>query len=110
MPDAFDSLPKLRSLDVSNNFLTGTLPGSLSTHSALSSIHLSDNEFTGLAGFSGPDLANVLINDNAFSGLAISQVGTLQRLAANNNRIKGPLPNFSAATRLQIFSVANNSL
>lgn len=51
-----------------------------------------------------------MISNNAFSGMAISQLSVLQRLTANNNQMKGPLPNFSGATALQIFNAANNSL
>ena len=110
MPDSFDALPKLKSFDVSNNFVTDTIPPSLATHTSLNSLHLTANQLTGFAGFSNPNLSNIFINQNAFSGMAVSQMGALQRLVANSNQMKGPLPDFSRATNMQIFSAANNSL
>ena len=110
IPDGFDTLPKLKSFDVSNNSLTDSIPASLAAHSALSSLRLTANRLTGFVDFSGPSLSNIFINQNSFSGMAMSQMGPLQRLVANNNQIKGPLLDFSGATNMRIFSVANNSL
>lgn len=109
LPDTFDALPKLKLFDVSSNFIAGPIPPSLTSHASLQSIHLSDNQFSGVAEFSGSSVTNIFVNSNDFTGLGVKHQDKLSRVIANDNKMKGALPDFSAAENLQIFSVANNS-
>ena len=80
------SLSNLKSLDLSNNRLTGTIPAELGSLSNLESLYLSSNELTGCIPEGLRDVAN---NDFQILGLDFCEVDSsdplIVRYDANNN-------------------------
>jgi Leucine-rich repeat (LRR) protein len=99
------ALPQLRTLDCSHNRLTGGLPRSLLSLSALVSLNLADNEMTGPIPPLGEAeaLEALLLFGNAFSGQvpweSMRGLGRLAELNLAGNRLTGQwqLPSVAGA-------------
>ncbi|KAF2321883.1 hypothetical protein GH714_003424 [Hevea brasiliensis] len=135
IPDIFASLPSLRSLYLSDNNLTGTLPASLanpgieflhlnnqkiglsgtihvlSSMTRLRSVFLQNNQFAGpIPDFSKcQNLAKLKLSDNLFTGIVPTSLVLLTNLKAvilSNNKLQGPVPEFR--TNVQANFSGNN--
>ncbi|GFP86579.1 probable leucine-rich repeat receptor-like protein kinase imk3 [Phtheirospermum japonicum] len=91
-------LSRLRTLDLSNNFLNGSLPDNLSSLKNLTVLDLSHNQFTGrIPGTVGniTSLRELDLDHNNFSGEIPSSLGDLPILDSFNvsyNNLSGPVP------------------
>ncbi len=100
-------------IDLSDNHLTGTLPGGLSFPS-LDSFHVQRNQLSGfippLAGL--PVLGTFVAAENQLGGSipSLDSLAALREFEVGNNRLTGPLPPLAGLLNLAIFEVSNNAL
>ncbi|CAI5457999.1 unnamed protein product, partial [Closterium sp. Yama58-4] len=107
----------LKYLDVSNNFLSGELPRTLSANPFLYMLSLGGNGFTGsLPNFSRWNVSCVQINfsGNNFTGSipdSISTLTNLEGIILNNNQLTGTIPSaLFTMTNLNYLMISNNYL
>ncbi len=113
LPTALNSLTGLRSLDLSGNQLTGSIPD-LSALTSLTHLLLSRNQLTG----SIPDLSaltsltHLLLSRNQLTGSipALSALTSLAELDLHNNDLTGAIPDLSALTSLAYLHLSANQL
>jgi hypothetical protein len=111
LPDSFNILPKLSTLDLDMNTLNGSLPPSLFQSALLVTLHLSNNSFIGAPDFGNTTtLINLIVDHNNFNAITLPINAPLQRLMINDNLISGRLPDLSALSDLKIFNAARNNL
>jgi hypothetical protein len=109
-------LTSLRNFDVSNNAISGTLPGDgLAALTDLQLLYLYGNNFSGTLPALWSSLSNltdVRLFNNSFTGTlpaAWSALPYLSTLWLSGNRLTGTLPAaFSALTQLTLFDVNRN--
>ncbi|MET4575698.1 IPTL-CTERM sorting domain-containing protein [Ottowia thiooxydans] len=100
-------------LHLSNNALSGTLPG-FTALASLQRVNVSYNNLTGpmpdLAGLTA--LVGFWANDNQFSGFLpeLSGLTSLEFFYASANQLVGPIPDISGMTSLKDFRVSTNKL
>ncbi|KAJ6953297.1 hypothetical protein NC652_005100 [Populus alba x Populus x berolinensis] len=107
------SMPQLRYLNLSSNYLAGELPSSLGNLSRLVELDFSSNHFYN----SIPHLKNLVtlsLSDNGFSGpipSALYHLDNLTHLHMDYNRLEGALPREIGNMRnLEILDVSSNAL
>ncbi|KAK8509227.1 hypothetical protein V6N13_062283 [Hibiscus sabdariffa] len=94
----FSTFPKLTVLDLSSNYLSGTIPSDVGNLSRLTYLDLSSNYLFGEIPASIGNLTNLLIlylYKNSLSGSIPQQIGmlkSLNRLALTENNLVGFLP------------------
>ncbi len=88
-------------INLSENFLVGTLPASLSALSELQRFNVSDNNYCGSSG-SGCSLGGTIPS--------LSALRQLQAFSVDGNQFTGSIPALAGLTNLQGFDVANNQL
>ncbi|KAK9044057.1 hypothetical protein V6N11_072379 [Hibiscus sabdariffa] len=104
---------KLTSLDVSNNFLHGTLPRDINLNfPQLRHLDLSNNSFKGnLPPFFGNQLQMLHLSDNQRLVSQNSSLPKLRRLYLERNRFSGTFPYvLSKSVELEIVDIQNNDL
>ncbi|CAN6448408.1 unnamed protein product [Victoria cruziana] len=105
-------------LRLSSMMLSGTIPDSLQYCSSMTSLDISNNEFSGSlpAGICKwlPYLVNLDLSNNSFSGPIPPEFADchfLNTLVLSDNKLTGVIPSqLSQLNRLKKFSVANNML
>ncbi|KAL7081772.1 hypothetical protein ACP275_14G059100 [Erythranthe tilingii] len=131
IPDIFNSLPNFQILRLSYNNMTGTLPISfarsgiqtlwlnsqgtgfyggiylLGTMTALQSVWLQSNKFTGpIPDLSGcTELSDLQLRDNSLTGVipdSLTKLPKLQTVALQNNKFQGPMPSFSTGVQVNL--------
>ncbi|KAJ7957317.1 putative Receptor-kinase [Quillaja saponaria] len=118
LPNSFDHMNFLFTLDLSNNHMSGEIPwNTFAGNSRLSSLVLSNNNFDGQvfpALSALPSLEQLYLNDNGFvfpQSMSNTSLLTLSVLDIRNNHLVGKLPrwigNFS---KLQAISMSSNHL
>ena len=103
----------VRSIDLSDNNLTGTLPGSLALP-LLDTFYVQRNRLTGsIPSLSAhPLLAAFVAGQNQLSGSIpeINSFGRLRDFEVGNNRLSGPIPPLAGLVNLATFEASNNAL
>jgi len=105
----------LEKLEVSDNSLSGTIPEGIKDYQELTLIDLSDNQLNGSIPSSLGNLSkleSLLLSNNYLSGLipeSLSSIQTLRRLAANRNRFTGEIPS-GLTKHLENLDLSFNSL
>ncbi|KAF7833367.1 leucine-rich repeat receptor-like serine/threonine-protein kinase BAM3 [Senna tora] len=101
IPNGFLYLPQISLLELQNNYLTGFLPhqdSSSASSSKLGQLNLSNNRLSGnLPGSIGnfPNLQTLLLSGNKFSGQIPPEIGRLKnllKLDLSRNNISGSVP------------------
>nr|GEX92025.1 probable LRR receptor-like serine/threonine-protein kinase At4g36180 [Tanacetum cinerariifolium] len=109
------NLPYLTTLDLTNNYFTGSIPGSFSKLTRLTRFSLSSNSFNE----SIPDSVNsfpdsleeLYLDNNNLHGPVPHSLNTLQnlkRLELQNNQLSNSLPELTQLTSLYFLDVSNN--
>ncbi|XP_020222047.1 probable inactive receptor kinase At1g48480 [Cajanus cajan] len=112
----FPALPRLRTLSLRVNLLSGTLPADLAACSALRNLFLQRNNFSGeVPPFLSTMTTLVRLNlaSNSFSGSVPARFGNLTQLRTlflENNRFTGSLPGLEELNELAQFNVSYNML
>ncbi|XP_047969131.1 pollen receptor-like kinase 4 [Salvia hispanica] len=112
--DALVGLQTLRTLSIKNNNFQGTMPDWRKLP-ALTSLHLSGNQFSGEIpddAFTGmKSLTKVYLSSNKFTGPIPTSLAspTMEELGLDNNQFSGSIPPFPSGN-LQIFHVSGNQL
>ena len=111
LPD-FSQNPKLRKLWIQQNSFDGTIPA-FNTNQSLVELNLKLNNFDGvIPAFSGlPVLKQIDVSGNQLEGIGTpSNLPSLQKYYAYNNKLTGEIPNFSGCGNLKEISLYNNTL
>jgi len=99
-------------LDISNNWISGTLPTSLKNMTSLEGLYLNSNQLSGPIPELPISLSLFVISDNSLTGALPSNVGTenLEYLNIASNHIGGPIPQSICQlnTNLMHLNLANN--
>jgi Leucine-rich repeat (LRR) protein len=107
------ALSKLRHLDVSGNYLFGTVP-TLIASPQLEYLDLSANQLSGtIPTFDHlRNLTGLYLQNNRLTGTIPEFKGSLKltQLFLNNNQLVGRCPEFSSLVNLRFLSLANNQL
>lgn len=113
LPATLNDLTQLRTLSVSNNQLTGTIP-SFSGMTQLANLVMHNNQFSGsVPALSGaPGLSYVTLYNNLLTGSMPSLTGLtqLQYFYADRNQFSGALPSLAGLTQLVVFYAYGNML
>ncbi|MBX7212264.1 MAG: hypothetical protein K1X78_28410 [Verrucomicrobiaceae bacterium] len=111
------NLSSLTSLDLRNNQLTSTIPGSVGNLSALISLDLSLNQLSGSIPSSLGNLAtltHLFLGGNQLTGLIPGSFGTLSELlnlSLESNQLTGLIPSsLGGLGMLEVLSLADNQL
>ena len=120
--NALSALPALLptgllSLALSNASLMGTLPPTLSSLAALTSLRLSNNGLSGVIPSAAvaawaATLSELRLDGNALSGLIPTAISTLTRLTTlllSGNSLTGTLPDLTPLTSLALFAAGGNA-
>ena len=113
LPASLSSLTALQRLDVSHNSLTGPMPN-LSPLTELRSVFVDNNQLTGtIPSLSG--LTNLRFFDAEFNQFAgalpvLDGLAALEYFSARSNRLTGSIPSLSGLTELNMFHVSGNQL
>lgn len=118
MPQDISRLRNLKSLDVSNNDLSGEIPGWMSSLKALTTFKASSNKFSGqLYDFADmPRLSYVDLSNNALVGtipptmLMNADPNKKIFLSLSNNRLTGEIPGNLVTLQKLSLNVANNEI
>lgn len=110
------NLPYLETLDLSNNFLNGSVPDSLSNLNRLRRLGLSSNSFSGevppsIGAMSS--LEELLLDNNRFHGAvpaSLSRLSNLRRLEIQKNNLSGVFPDLRASKSLSYIDASDNSI
>ncbi|KAG6652035.1 hypothetical protein CIPAW_06G155400 [Carya illinoinensis] len=109
--ESLADLDQLRFLNLSHNFLSGSLPGYLFRLQDLEIIDISFNDFVDPIN-GGMCALSSSIRDNGFSGPlknGIANLSNLEKLDISSNLFSGILPDaFGSLTRLEQFSASSN--
>ncbi|WRX29454.1 Leucine-rich repeat - like 10 [Theobroma cacao] len=111
-----NAFPNLIHLDLSVNFLNGTLPSWLYTTSSLKSINLQHNQLSGhIKQFQHISLERIILGNNKLQGLdpsSMSQLVNLTLLDLSSNNLSGIEESdlFSKVQNLQYLDLSNNNL
>ena len=107
----FNYTPLLTFINMSNNAFTGGVP-SFQIASSISHVDLSTNQLSGnVPGFALNRLKNLYLQSNQL--VKINQPGlnpSLEKYQAQNNLIRGDIPNFELCTVLRTLTLNNNKL
>ncbi|KAL3642844.1 actin-regulating kinase prk1 [Castilleja foliolosa] len=113
--DTLTKLPNIRALSFMNNNFDGPLPN-LTRLSALKSIYLSNNQFSGEIRpdlfFGMSSLKKIYLANNKLSGaipVSLTMLKRLRELVLERNSFEGEIPTFKE-TDIVIFDVSNNDL
>ena len=108
------SLPKLVTLDLRNNSLTGTIPEPSSVSDELKNVFLHDNNLIGRIPFLGSNLKRLYAFNNMLTEFPSDQYATIKSLQVvliDNNFLTGTLSQTKWETQdLEVLDVAGNSL
>jgi hypothetical protein len=113
LPESFGSLTALQYCDLSGNRLSGAVPAAVNQLAQLTFLDLSDNTLTGsLPALSA--LTKLLVLDVSFNNFtalpALNTLTALEYLACSKNSLTGGLPsNWSALTKLIYMDASFNS-
>jgi len=107
-------LSDLRSLDISRNMMTGTIPGTIFSIPVIESILLYANSFQGplpAAVGRGTDLKALQVQNNVLSRTLPASINSLTNLVfleLDSNRFSGTFPSVDSLRRLQVLSSSQN--
>ncbi|XVF17977.1 hypothetical protein REPUB_Repub10bG0171800 [Reevesia pubescens] len=110
------NLPYLQILDLSNNFFSGWIPGSLANLTQLTRLGLSRNTFSGEIPASIGSLSSLeelyLDNNNLQGSVPASFNGlvSLKRLELQSNQLSGELPELGSLKNLYFLDASNNAI
>lgn len=114
--DILKDLPDLRTISFMKNNFDGPMPD-LRKLSALKTVYLSDNKFSGAIPpdwFGGmSSLKKVHLANNQFTGeipRSLTGLDKLVELSLENNKFKGKIPDFRQPAGFTTFNVSNNKL
>ena len=112
LPDELGNLTSLTALTLNKNQLTGEIPD---LSASLVYVYLDENQLTGeipdLSGLTG--LTNLYLNQNQLTGEIPASLGgltNLLQLALWGNQLTGEIPDLSGLTRLELLSLEQNQL
>ncbi|KAI3726533.1 hypothetical protein L1987_66331 [Smallanthus sonchifolius] len=107
-------LPYLQTLDLTNNYFTGTIPGTFSQLTRLRRLSVSTNSLTGSIPDSLPDsLEEILLDNNNLRGpipLTLNRLKNLKRLELQGNQLSGEFPELTQLGNLYFLDVSNNEI
>ncbi|KAA8536103.1 hypothetical protein F0562_028581 [Nyssa sinensis] len=114
---SFASLRNLTFLDMSLNFLSGTIPPAIGTLSKLKFLNFSNNSLSSSIPAQLGDLSNLVDLDLSFNSLSgsvpsdLRGLRNLQKILIGHNFLAGALPNnlFPALTQLQFVVLNHNN-
>ncbi len=112
IPPYLALLPNLESIDLSENYITGTIPFEIRQMSQLRNLNLSWNEMVGDIGYFSNRLQFLNVSHNNFDvfGLGESE-GSLVSVDASHNRIDGYLPqSIGKLHRLEFMDLSHNQV
>ncbi|XVE87383.1 hypothetical protein DITRI_Ditri18aG0112900 [Diplodiscus trichospermus] len=110
------NLPYLQTLDLSNNFFSGWIPGSLGNLTQLTRLGLSRNAFSGEIPASIGSLSRLeelyLDNNNLQGPIPASFNGlvSLKRLEIQSNHLSGELPELASMKNLYFLDASDNAI
>ncbi|XP_071711510.1 uncharacterized protein [Rutidosis leptorrhynchoides] len=107
------SFPYLQTLDLTNNYFTGSIPGSVSKLTRLNRLILSTNSFSGsVPTDSLPNsLEELFLDNNNLVGPispSLNNLQNLKRLELQGNKLSGEFPELSQLSQLYFADVSNN--
>ncbi|XP_058777808.1 receptor-like protein 53 [Vicia villosa] len=112
---AWGNLPYLETLDLSNNYFTGSIPDSLSNLTRLSRLSLSSNSFTGeipsSIGTSLVNLQELYLDNNNLQGTipsSFNNLKSLTRLELQRNKLTGKITDLSSLVNLYHMDLSDN--
>ncbi|KAJ4849321.1 hypothetical protein Tsubulata_019128 [Turnera subulata] len=115
--DFGERMPLLEDLDVSANYLTGTIPSSIANISTLVTFAVSNNHLSGkLPEFLNPlqDVYLMDVSENNLTGnipVTLGSFSTMQFLRLSNNELSGEIPSsLQNCTFLQTLDLGDNKL
>lgn len=110
------SLPYLETLDLSGNFFSGSVPGSLSNLTRLRRLGLSRNSFSGeipsAIGFMY-GLEELYLDGNGFEGAvpaSFDGLASLKRLELQDNKLSGEFPDLGSLKNLYLLDASGNAI
>ncbi|XWS33820.1 hypothetical protein CRYUN_Cryun22dG0115700 [Craigia yunnanensis] len=110
------NLPYLQTLDLSNNFFSGWIPGSLANLTQLTQLDLSRNIFSGEipASFGSlSSLEELYLDNNNLQGpipASFNALFSLKRLEVQSNHLSGELPELGSLKNLHFLDASNNAI
>lgn len=111
------NLPYLQTLDLANNYFTGSIPGSFSRLNRLQRLSLSTNSLNGSipdsVGSLPDSLEELLLDNNNLQGPippTFNSLTNLKRLELQGNRLSGEFPELSQLSNLYFLDASNNAI
>ncbi|MCB0278035.1 MAG: hypothetical protein KDD94_00930, partial [Calditrichaeota bacterium] len=110
-----EGLDSLRTLNVSNNDLSGLIPAEIANLSNLVSLNLSSNNLTGSIPVeiaTMDKLVKLNLSHNSLTDAipSVTNLLVLESLNLSNNNLTGGIPNLNGLNSLKVFRVENNQL
>ncbi|XP_022774004.1 LRR receptor-like serine/threonine-protein kinase FLS2 [Durio zibethinus] len=110
------NLPYLQTLDLSNNFFSGWIPGSIANMTQLTRLGLSSNTFSGEIPASIGllrSLEELYLDNNNLQGpipASFNGLVSLKRLEMHSNHLSGELPDLGSLKNLYFLDASNNAI
>ncbi|KAK1422154.1 hypothetical protein QVD17_25075 [Tagetes erecta] len=108
------NLPYLQTLDLTNNYFTGSIPGSFSKLTRLQRLSLSTNSLNGSIPDSLPDsLEELYLDNNNLHGVipnSLNRLKNLKRLELQGNQLTNSFPELTQLSNLYFLDVSNNQI
>ncbi|CAN0919079.1 Probable inactive leucine-rich repeat receptor kinase XIAO [Linum grandiflorum] len=109
---SWESLPYLQSVDLSNNYFSGPVPGSLTNLTRLTRLGLSRNSFSGeIPSFLPISLQELYLDNNNLQGgipASLNGLVGLKRLELQSNNLSGEFPELGSLKNLYFLDASDN--